>query len=1523
MSNMIEERILEMRFNNTDFEKKANQSINTLDRLDRGLQLNNGNAFEALSSIMGVVSNKFSILGTVGDQVIRTLTNKVMGLAGQFVNLAKSMSVDQIAAGWNKYGEKTSAVQTIMAATAKDWQDTGKQMEYVNGQLEKLNWFTDETSYSFLDMVNNIGKFTSNGIKLEDATTAMEGISTWAAISGANVNEAGRAMYNLSQAMATGTVKLIDWKSIENANMATREFKDTVLDNAVALGTLTKEADGSFKTLQNHVFTAAQFNTQLSDGWFSSEVLMKTLNQYGAFSDKLQEAANATDYTATELLQAIQTYKETGEVIPELSGYVKELSKSEYDLGLRAFKAAQEAKTFKEAIDATKDAVSTGWMNTFETIFGNYQEAKELWTGLANGLYDIFAEGGNERNRILKEWRNFPMEMRKGIIKAGLEEWEGPFGKEGAEKFIDGREILLQGVTNIASSLVSVLDTIKGAFRDIFPQKTAKDLIGLTYRFKYFTESLKPSEETLSKLGRILKGVFAIFDIGKMAVSGLAKLFMKSLFPSIKSIGGSFFDATANLGDWIVGLRDSIKENDIFGKKVKSLSEIIAKVIGWFNTAKNTFTNFFNKLFGIKEGLTIWERLGEVLSKIGKVASTAVSAVRSFFSTLFGGEKLGASGLIKVMGGLLASFLGFKKIQGIGKDSPLESLIETLKGGAKKVFEKFAEGLDSIGSAIDSFKKKSDSETLRNIAISLLILAAAMAVLANIDAAKLGKALVAVAIGLGELVGAFKLLGMAGTVGNKSASILIKLAAAILILSIAISILSKIETSDLVKGLIAVAAVIGIVIGALYLLNKFAKKASTLKAAGAAMIGIAIAMLIMVGAVALFGLIPTDKLIKGIASIAAVLLIVSGALILLSRLAKPGAMLAAAASILVISAALLIMVGAIALMSFIPVEQMKKTLLGLGAALLAISLILVVLSKIARPGQLLAAAASILLVAAAVAVLAVSISALALVFMMNQDAALTAMISFGIMLGALVIAIIALGATGPMAIVGAAALLIVAVAMAVASAAILILATAINMLVGLPIAAIAGGLALLGLAMIPLGVGGLIAGLGIVGYAGLLVLGLSLNMLEGLHLAKIAGGLSLLGLAMIPLGVGGLILGLGAAGMIVGSLGIAALGVAMLPLSLGLKALEGVSQESILKFLEVLAISVAALAGLGVIAEAFSIGLLALGAACLEVGGGIALAGEGLEKIVNSLGNIPSGSAKAISELASGVAKAVKESRGTAKEEVEGMISDMKSAIESNTGEIVSSAENLSQALIDAFNSKTSEITTRFSSSIATALKRIQGYYGQYYNAGYNLAKGVANGVRAGQWIAVEAVTTMSQEMINKLKDLLGIHSPSVVFANLAEYIPAGIARGIDKSSNLATGSIESLCRDMSDALVPAMSILDGIVKDEFNISPTIRPVVDLSEIRASSSQINSFLGRDSVYARELSGGVYNQMVSVEARKAAISGFIDSKNMDSATMADMLVVTNAILKAVQNGHDIFFDDGELAGRINRRFGAQL
>ena len=443
----VDNRIVQMQFENSQFEKGVQQSLKSIDELKKNLEFKDaeksmqalqraGDSFSLvkMGNAIDSISEKFSILGIIGKRVLENLADTAYD---KITSTVKALSVDQISAGWSKYADKTKAVQQIMAATHLD-------IESVNHELERLNWFSDETSYSFTDMVSNIGKFTSMNVPLDKSVTAMQGISTWAALSGAGVQEASRAMYNLSQAMGLGSLKMQDWKSIALANMATSEFKQTAIDTAVALGKLRKGQ----VTLEN-------FESTLKSGWFDKDVMMSVFEQYGDFATQAYELATKEGISAAEAMDR--------------------LSDGTKSLGERAFRAAQEAITFGQAIEATKDAVSSGWMNVFEQIFGNYEQAKVLWTDLANYMWDIFASPLSEIGGIFKLWN-------EGVDEEG-------------EKILGTRADALEGIYDIFDGIYGIILAIKDAFSQIFPPLSLENLQSASLAIKEFGANFKKTFE--------------------------------------------------------------------------------------------------------------------------------------------------------------------------------------------------------------------------------------------------------------------------------------------------------------------------------------------------------------------------------------------------------------------------------------------------------------------------------------------------------------------------------------------------------------------------------------------------------------------------------------------------------------------------------------------------------------------------------------------------------------------------------------------------------------------------------------------------------------------------------------------------------------------------------------------------------------------------------------------------------------------------------------------------------------------
>ena len=574
MSRTIDEKVVEMRFDNSDFERNVTQSMSTLDKLKSALDFSGASkAFDGITSAANKVSfdgiksglkqleEEFPILGKIVDGVFLNMGRKIEDFVS---NSIKSVTIEPVMEGFNKYASKTSSVQMIMNAIRDGTKSDSELMEEVNGQLERLMWYTDETSYDFAEMTASIGKFTSAGIGLEEAVTAMEGIANLAGISGATKQEANRAMYNISQALSGGFMRLQDWKSIENANMATKEFKEMLIKAAIDRGTLEEAVDEAGNTIWG-VSTKSGFNevnyktvaSTLTEGkWLTNEVLTDTLAMYGAFTDELSKVYDDinenADVTTSQIIKMTNQWKEgtldmseamamTGKSAEELEAIFASLGRDEYDLGRRAFAAAQEAKTFQEAIDATKDAVSTGWMKTFELLFGNYEEAKVLWTDLANELWDIFAGPISDINDVLTAWRN-------------------------NDDLGDGRDDLIEGLKNIYRAARSVIDPITEAWNAIFPSATYRDVWDFTHRFKEFTDSLIRSDEQVERIQQTFEGFFRGIDKIKDGVGGLIGAF-KEGFESGGGIGG-FIDGIAMVANQV---GDTIYELTIGMSRVRGV----------------------------------------------------------------------------------------------------------------------------------------------------------------------------------------------------------------------------------------------------------------------------------------------------------------------------------------------------------------------------------------------------------------------------------------------------------------------------------------------------------------------------------------------------------------------------------------------------------------------------------------------------------------------------------------------------------------------------------------------------------------------------------------------------------------------------------------------------------------------------------------------------------------------------------------------------------------------------------------
>ena len=450
MSTEIEQRVVQMRFDNQQFESGTKTTMSTLEKLKASLKFDNvKNSFNSISQGFGKISDsmknvdtegfksnvesvrvKFSALEVFAVTALQRISNFAI-TAGK--NLVSAFTIDPIRDGFKEYELKMSSIRTIMSSTGED-------LQTVKRHLEDLNTYSDQTIYSFSDMTENIGKFTNAGVKLDVAVQAIKGVSSLAAVSGANANEASRAMYNFAQALSAGHVKLIDWKSIENANMATVEFKNQLLEAGVAAGTLAREGDGMYRVLTKNA---------------NGSEMKELINATTLFNDSLQQQWMTTDV---------------------LIGTLGDYADVNTEIGKKAMEAATEVTTFTGMMDALKEAAGSGWATTWELIFGDLEQAKVLWTSVNNVVSEWIGNFNKSRNDILQTWNA-----------------------------LGGREDLLKGLSNIFKNLGNILGAVGRAFREVFPRLTGYKLVEFTEGFKNLTEKLMLSENTLDGITNIYK----------------------------------------------------------------------------------------------------------------------------------------------------------------------------------------------------------------------------------------------------------------------------------------------------------------------------------------------------------------------------------------------------------------------------------------------------------------------------------------------------------------------------------------------------------------------------------------------------------------------------------------------------------------------------------------------------------------------------------------------------------------------------------------------------------------------------------------------------------------------------------------------------------------------------------------------------------------------------------------------------------------------------------------------------------
>lgn len=693
MPKVVDNRVVEMEFDNANFEKNVGQSLSTLDKLKAAL------SFKGAEHDFGIVENaaaglgkSFSMMEQIATGALRNFGTKLENWAE---NTIKTMSgVKQVMSGFNKYTTLTESSFTL--------QGQGFKSKDVHKQLKRLTWFTDETSYNLSDMVDNMAKFTSKGLGLKESADDMMGIALWAASAGQNAQTASHAMYQLSQAMA-GPMNLMDWRSIENANMNTAEFQKIALETAASMGLVEKNAEGMYRSLapgseyKDWFSSDRGFRNSLAGKWFTPEVQSAVYRKYTTAVDDIYEYIRK--HPGTLVADAIEV-----------------LGSQLDEFGVHALLMAQQSKTWADTVNATADAVSTKWSGVFTHIFGNASQSTEFFSALTEEFYTMFADPMNSLLDVFLEWRQ----------AFGRKEWQGSFismlrsvntvlGSIGgtinkfafgdrANKLIEYSKKVkkayeIAGISKRTGREGTVIGPdrllVENASDDyeVMTKARASALMDLTHKFTEFSKKVQKAAEDTSFFERTTLGILSAFGLVKLAVSGLLTA-LKPFEPLVKGVLRWAVNRVLALADAVSTLYASAKKNNTFTKLFTSilrpfvtlytkLREFIDKFVPRFQERWESFTSHFGKL-------------GDRAKGVKKKFDEFFSSVKSKWEKLFSNWDVDAAidgifnGLSKVKQ-FVYDLIGVKDDEGFAEwvDNTLTSVsqsFETFKENATQTF---------------------------------------------------------------------------------------------------------------------------------------------------------------------------------------------------------------------------------------------------------------------------------------------------------------------------------------------------------------------------------------------------------------------------------------------------------------------------------------------------------------------------------------------------------------------------------------------------------------------------------------------------------------------------------------------------------------------------------------------------------------------------------------------------------------------------------------------------------------------
>lgn len=1419
MARTIDERIVQMTFNNQEFEERAKATISTLGKLKsttdsftNGQWLNDigksiaNSGLQSLTVTTAKISEGFNVLEQIAIGALRNIGAQAEATGRKLI---KELTIDNLTTGWGKYVDLTGSVQTLVNST-------GKGVEEIDGYLERLMWYSDETSFGFTDMTKALGTMVSSGGDINKLIPMLMGIGNATAYAGKGASEFSRVIYNLNQSYSSGALNTMDWKSIELAGVDSKMLKEQLMAAAVELGTINKEQ----AKLEN-------FKTLLSDKVFTRDVMEKAFGRFADFTLEVEKAVAAGTYeTASDAMEA-------------LAG---DFEKFQED----AFTAAQSAKSFREAIDATKDAVSSGWMQSFKIIFGNYEESKALWTDVTGSLWDWFASGAEARNKVLKEWKSIwtgAVEAKKAYDS--LDDKKKQFIElDGFYQNVDDSLTQVQALWRAFSRVVdNFRNYVSSIWEEVFPTPEIKEIAKTIFNFverirsglNMLSDAFGPNEsKNVHNIGRALEGVLKLFKALIKIGDEFNKTFIQPLAKRIKPIIEDIIAIFGNLGDILSTISDDTIADlsplqKILGGILDILDPIIngiAGIVKWIKdlTSQNTEISVFSGLFQTIGN--VFEFIGKAVKGTVNVFSTVGKALGDIFGNIKGaiGNFLESNGtnVAKIAEGGFLGYLavGLAKIIGKLKKLNISDVLEGITNffnkddGSKGLIDTIQETFETLTNSIKTFTESIKIKLLDVVSNSLLKLAAALLIISLVDSSKIADSLGTMGVMLAEVVGALAVMNKmdAGKGFNKIAAAFDQIAAGMILMAISLKIISSADPQQMLKTLGILGIALTEIVAFMAILNEM--NPDKIGVAAKAFKKISTGLLLLSIALKIISSIKPERMISTLTLLGGSLLGLMGFFVITSKLVNDSSgkkMESMGKALTNMGVGLIALSIALKIMASINTEEMSQALMGLILSLAAIGLFIGAMGKFVGGANFVAIAGGMLILSVA---------------LIGLGAALTIM-------GKMKLATIGKGLlamAGALAVIGIAGALLGPI-----SPLILLLAVAIGGF-GLALSAAAKGILEFMAAytlMQAMGPNFASALIDVFEQAVAAVIMILPMLIAGIIDAIIQTADKFVDLVINLLDV------------IIKAVTEVLPRIIELGIQIVMAFLTGI-RDNIQQFATV------SLEIIGGLINGLADGLPQLFDALFNL---VVTAIDGLaEAIRNNAGAYGTAVGNLASALVGGIGTALWNAPKTFATNIWDGITNLFGG--GDTKKLESSGAEVTNAYMKGMESKSSELNKQTDSMSDNAVDQLEKE-ADANTAGYNTAGGYILGAISQKTSVYNTFYSIGGEAIRGMKDGAEVRSPSRLAMEVGAYIIEGLANGMEENAKMANDAGRSTGLMVIDALSTAIDAANSILEDDLN--PVITPVLDLSNVEGNAGVISDLMSANASLNGALAANPYGQ----------------------------------------------------------------